>query len=137
MFTLIFILASCGQDTSPNSSNVDSSNIEISSDTQSSQTSQSTEQLESNENQDSSVPDDSEDLQEIEYLQISGIIFEGTEGLLCIKTANGQELEFDASGADITYIQGLRFGDPVTIFYVGIIDGTDTTNVDVKKLVQP
>ena len=141
---LATISAGCEQSTMP----ISSSDASISSDAQSSQTSQESDQLQPSENQESSVPSEStvieappyvDDLIEARknYSEISGIIFEGTEGLLSIRTADGQELEFDAGGAAITYIQGLGTGDPVTIYYTGTIDGTDTTNVVVKELVQP
>ena len=141
---LVAISAGCVQSTAP----ISSSDASISSDMQSSQASQEPDQLQPSENQESSIPNESTESEAhtfIDALQenrkncsiISGIIFEGTEGLLSIRTADGQELEFDAGGAAIVYIQGLRFGDPVTIYYTGTIDGTDTTNVVVKELVQP
>ena len=54
-----------------------------------------------------------------------------------IQTEDGEELSFSIpDDADETEVDGMTVGDTLEITYTGTIDGTDTSDATVVKLVQ-
>ena len=67
---------------------------------------------------------------------MTGTLTRYTGSLISIETDDGQALSFeDCSSAEVECINGILPGNEVTLIYVGGIDGTDTSNVRVRRLI--
>lgn len=67
---------------------------------------------------------------------MDGILTEYTGSQLSIETEDGGTLTFkDCSSAKIQCKNGIIPGNEVTLVYVGGIDGTDTSNVKIRKII--
>ena len=72
-----------------------------------------------------------------EQQTISGTILDATMSTVTIQTEDGEELSFSIpDDADETEVDGMTVGDTLEITYTGTIDGTDTSDATVVKLVQ-
>ena len=68
---------------------------------------------------------------------ITGTIVDATMNTVTIQTEDGEELSFSIpDDADETEVDGMTVGDTLEITYTGTIDGTDTSDATVVKLVQ-
>lgn len=68
---------------------------------------------------------------------ITGTILDATMSTVTIQTEDGEELSFSIpDDADETEVDGMTVGDTLEITYTGTIDGTDTSDATVVKLVQ-
>ena len=68
---------------------------------------------------------------------ITGTILDATMSTVTIQTEDGEELSFSIpDDADKTEVNGMTIGDTLEITYTGTIDGTDTSDATVVKLVQ-
>ncbi|HIZ64631.1 MAG TPA: SH3 domain-containing protein [Candidatus Blautia pullicola] len=84
--------------------------------------------------------DDTRESEEAELDAVSssmdGTLTEYTGSQLSIETEDGGTLTFkDCSSAKIQCKNGIIPGNEVTLVYVGGIDGTDTSNVKVRKII--
>ena len=67
---------------------------------------------------------------------MTGTLTSYTGSEVSIETEDGQKLSFeDCSSAEIQCINGIIPGNEVTLVYVGGIDGTDTSNVRVRRII--
>ncbi len=67
---------------------------------------------------------------------MTGTLTRYTGSLISIETDDGQALTFeDCASAKVECINGILPGNEVTLIYVGGIDGTDTSNVRVRRLI--
>ena len=72
-----------------------------------------------------------------EQQTITGTILDATMSTVTIQTEDGEELSFSIpDDADETEVDGMTVGDTLEITYTGTIDGTDTSDATVVKLVQ-
>ncbi len=67
---------------------------------------------------------------------LSGTITYADGATLVIDTPSGQELSFLIAGADSTGCNGIAEGAHINVYYTGMINGDDTSNVTVTKLTQ-
>lgn len=67
---------------------------------------------------------------------MTGTLTKYTGSVITIETDEGQELSFeDCSSTEVECVNGIIPGNEVTLIYVGGIDGTDTSNVRVRRLI--
>lgn len=67
---------------------------------------------------------------------MTGTLTSYTGSEVSIETEDGQKLSFeDCSSAEIQCVNGIIPGNEVTLVYVGGIDGTDTSNVRVRRII--
>ena len=67
---------------------------------------------------------------------MTGTLTSYTGSEVSIETEDGQKLSFeDCSSAEIKCVNGIIPGNEVTLVYVGGIDGTDTSNVRVRRII--
>ncbi len=68
---------------------------------------------------------------------ISGTITDAAMHTVTIETEDGATLTFSIPDeADRTQVDGMLIGDTLEITYTGTIDGEDTSNVTVVKLIE-
>ncbi len=68
---------------------------------------------------------------------ISGTITDAAMHTVTIETENGATLTFSIPDeADRTQVDGMLIGDTLEITYTGTIDGEDTSNATVLKLIE-
>ena len=73
----------------------------------------------------------------MEEQTITGTITEAADDTVTIETEDGTKLTFSIPAeADQTGVTELQAGDQLEVTYTGTIDGEDTTNATVVKLVQ-
>lgn len=85
------------------------------------------------------IPDEdsSEQEQSSEQKTVSGTITDATMNTVTIETEDGVTLSFSIpEEANQTQTDGMTLGDTLEITYTGTIDGEDTSNAVVLKLVQ-
>ena len=73
------------------------------------------------------------DLNTLKYLK--GTITAATAEALTVETDDGQSYTFDMTGADIEDTSGLKTGTEVEIVYTGHIDGDDTSNTALVRVI--
>lgn len=67
---------------------------------------------------------------------MTGILTKYTGSEISIETDEGQELSFeDCSSTEVECVNGIIPGNEITLIYVGGIDGTDTSNVRVRRII--
>ena len=67
---------------------------------------------------------------------MTGTLTRYTGSEISIETDDGQELSFeDCSSTEVECVNGIIPGNEVTLIYVGGIDGTDTSNVRVLRII--
>lgn len=67
---------------------------------------------------------------------MTGTLTKYTGSKISIETEDGQELTFtDCSSTEVECVNGIIPGNKVTLIYVGGIDGTDTSNVRVRRII--
>lgn len=67
---------------------------------------------------------------------MTGTLTKYTGSEISIETDEGQKLSFeDCSSTEVECINGIIPGNEVTLIYVGGIDGTDTSNVRVRRII--
>ncbi len=67
---------------------------------------------------------------------MTGTLTRYTGSEISIETDDGQELSFeDCSSTEVECVNGIIPGNEVTLIYVGGIDGTDTSNVRVRRII--
>lgn len=67
---------------------------------------------------------------------MTGTLTKYTGSEISIETDDGQELSFeDCASAEVECVNGIIPGNKVTLIYVGGIDGTDTSNVRVRRII--
>lgn len=67
---------------------------------------------------------------------MAGTLTKYTGSEISIETEDGQELTFeDCSSTEVECVNGIIPGNEVTLIYVGGIDGTDTSNVRVRRII--
>ena len=67
---------------------------------------------------------------------MTGTLTKYTGSEISIKTDDGQKLSFeDCSSTEVECVNGIIPGNEVTLIYVGGIDGTDTSNVRVRRII--
>ena len=67
---------------------------------------------------------------------MTGTLTKYTGSEISIETDEGQELSFeDCSSTEVECVNGIIPGNEVTLIYVGGIDGTDTSNVRVRRII--
>ena len=67
---------------------------------------------------------------------MTGTLTSYTGSEVSIETEDGQKLSFeDCSSSEIQCVNGIIPGNEVTLVYVGGIDGTDTSNVRVRRII--
>lgn len=71
-----------------------------------------------------------------EEKQVSGTIVDATMNTITIETMEGMQLSFGTADADKSDASGLLLGSRVTIYYVGEIEGEDTSNAVVTRIEQ-
>ncbi|MEG2699022.1 MAG: hypothetical protein RR951_08830, partial [Ruthenibacterium sp.] len=69
-----------------------------------------------------------------EKQEIAGTIIGASMNNVIIRTADGIDLDFLTTDAQIEAVDGLLEGDWVCIEYVGTINGTDTTGTVVQNI---
>ena len=67
---------------------------------------------------------------------MTGTLTKYTGSEISIETDEGQKLSFeDCSSTEVECVNGIIPGNEVTLIYVGGIDGTDTSNVRVRRII--
>ena len=67
---------------------------------------------------------------------MTGTLTRYTGSEISIETDDEQELSFeDCSSTEVECVNGIIPGNEVTLIYVGGIDGTDTSNVRVRRII--
>lgn len=67
---------------------------------------------------------------------MTGTLTKYTGSEISIETDEGQKLSFeDCSSTEVDCVNGIIPGNEVTLIYVGGIDGTDTSNVRVRRII--
>ncbi len=69
-------------------------------------------------------------------VRVTGTILDAAMNTIKIKAEDGRELSFVTDNADKFNCDGLLIGSKVDIFYIGAIDGTDTSKVIVTYMEQ-
>lgn len=97
-----------------------------------------TEPATKNEATEEVTPDKGSTKQPTEEEQvISGTITDAAMHTVTIETEDGATLTFSIPDeADRTQVDGMLIGDTLEITYTGTIDGEDTSNVTVLKLIE-
>ena len=73
------------------------------------------------------------DLNTLKYMK--GIITAATADTLTVETDDGQSYTFSLTGADIEDTSGLKTGIEIEIVYTGHIDGEDTSNTALVRVI--
>lgn len=68
---------------------------------------------------------------------ITGTIDDVAMGKVYLKTEEGQVIGFDYTTADISGWEDSKPGAPITVYFKGTLNGNDTSNITVTRIVTP